>query len=120
MDTKSLLYGLIGFMVGGLLVSSVATWEGKDSDAISMNDMTKSLASKTGDDFDYAFIQYMIEHHQSAVAMAKLSDTRAKHQELKELSKNIIGAQESEIAQMNNWLEDWDYIDNPRPTHTVH
>ena len=32
MDTKALLYGLIGFILGGLLVSTVATLESKNAD----------------------------------------------------------------------------------------
>ena len=40
----------------------------------------------------------MIPHHKGAIAMAKLADTRAQHQEVKDLAAAIISAQEREIA----------------------
>jgi uncharacterized protein (DUF305 family) len=53
----------------------------------------------------------MIEHHQSAVDMAKLSADQAEHEEIKQLSEQIIEAQEREIAQMRQWQQDWGYDD---------
>lgn len=120
METKSLLYGLIGFFAGGLLVSIAATTFNKPTQreivntnspmsSMSMDDMTKDLKNKTGDDFDKAFISNMIAHHEGAVEMAKLSDKNAKHDEIKILSKNIISAQEKEINEMKQWQIDWGY-----------
>lgn len=115
MDTKALLYGLIGFFIGGLLVSVAATTfdapTNSDGD-MSMSAMTQSLEGKSGDDYDKAFIGHMIAHHQSAVEMAKLSATRAKHQEIRDLSSVIITAQEKEIAEMKQWQTDWGYTDS--------
>lgn len=51
----------------------------------------------------------MIAHHQSAVDMAKLSASRAKHDEIKTLSNDIIAAQEKEISEMKMWQTDWNY-----------
>ncbi len=76
---------------------------------MSMADMSKQLEGLTGDDYDKAFIEMMIDHHEGAVSMAKLSDTRAKHDEVKQLSKEIITAQEKEIAEMKQWQKDWGY-----------
>lgn len=114
METKPLLYGLIGFFVGGLLVSIAATTFEKpekqaDTAATSMSEMTDALRNKTGDDYDKAFINYMIEHHQSAVDMAELSAQNAKHDEVKQLSNDIIDAQKKEIDQMRQWQKDWGY-----------
>ena len=111
MQTKSLLYGLIGFFLGGLLVAIAATTFNKPEQketantnssmsSMSMGDMTADLKDKTGDDFDKAFIASMIAHHEGAVEMAKLSEKNAKHQEIKNLSSNIISAQEKEISEM--------------------
>jgi uncharacterized protein (DUF305 family) len=130
METKPLLYGLIGFFLGGLLVSIAATTFDKPSErsavndsypstSMSMEDMTASLRDKTGDDYDKAFISYMIEHHQSAVDMAKSSAKNAKHNEIKQLSDDIIIAQQKEIREMEQWQKDWGYTDNThdRDTH---
>lgn len=120
MQTKPLLYGLIGFFVGGLLVAVAATTfnkpEEKQSTAtktstssMSMDSMTADLEGKTGDEFDKAFIADMIAHHEGAVAMAKLSAANAKHDEIKTLSNDIITAQEKEISEMKQWQSDWGY-----------
>lgn len=57
--------------------------------------------------FDLQFIDTMTAHHQGAVDMAMLAETRAQHPELKELAANIIDAQEREIAKMSEWRDRW-------------
>ena len=118
MINKPLLTGIIGFILGGLLVSIVATTQTvptsnstmtHDMDDMTMANMTTSLTNKTGDSYDKAFTQEMIEHHEGAVAMAKLSASRAKHEEIKKLSEDIIAAQDKEIAEMKQWQASWGY-----------
>lgn len=119
MQTKPLLYGLIGFFLGGLLVAIAATTFNKPQEdasntnssmsSRSMDDMTANLKNKTGDEFDKAFITSMIAHHDGAVEMARLSAKNAKHGEIKGLSKNVITAQEKEIVEMKQWQMDWGY-----------
>ena len=72
-----------------------------------MEGMNASLAGKTGDDFDKAFLAEMIVHHQGAVSMAKAAQASAKHQEIKDLAGGIIAAQEKEIADMQAWQKAW-------------
>lgn len=108
METKALLYGIIGFIAGGLLVSVAATTFNKPQpEGMTMEAMVSSLKDKTGDDYDAAFIAEMIDHHQGAINMAKLSEKQANHQEIKDLSVAIITAQEQEIAEMKQWREMW-------------
>ncbi len=57
--------------------------------------------------FDQRFIEAMIPHHQSAVVMAKDALQNAEHPEIKALATAIITAQEAEIAQMQQWLQEW-------------
>lgn len=76
---------------------------------MSMSEMTEQLKNKTGDDFDKAFLEMMISHHEGAVAMAELIPSRAKHDEVKKLGEAIISAQTKEIADMKQWQQDWGY-----------
>lgn len=118
MQTKPLLYGIIGFMLGGLIVSIAATTFEKPKEQ-SM-DMAALLQGKTGDDFDEAFIAGMISHHQDAIDMAKMADKQAGHQQVKELSKNIINAQQREIDEMKRWQIDWGYSGSTGASKTEH
>ncbi len=62
----------------------------------------------TGDaPFDQRFIQAMIPHHVGAIAMAQDALQNAERQEIKDLAQAIISAQEAEIAQMRQWLQEW-------------
>lgn len=128
METKPLLFGLIGFFIGGLLVAVAATTFDKPQSvseypmmSISMDDMAAGLQNKTGDEFDKAFLSGMIVHHQGAIAMAELADRNAKHEEVKRLSREIISAQNKEIAQMRQWQTDWGYpSDTTDSMHGMH
>ncbi len=74
-----------------------------------MASMTTELEGKTGDEFDKAFIEQMIMHHQSAINMAAPGETNAERQEVKDLSKAIVVAQTKEINQMKQWQKEWGY-----------
>lgn len=101
-DKKSVIQGAHmmpdGTMMGG-------------GDHMSMEDMMTSmnaeLQGKTRDAFDQAFLSEMIVHHQGAVEMAELALANAKHQEIKDLAKTIITAQNKEIADMKTWQKSW-------------
>ena len=80
-----------------------------EGDGMTMDEMLQSLQGKTGDDFDKAFVDEMIEHHQGAIDMANLAKTNAKHQEIKDLADDIISAQTNEINLMQKWYQDWGY-----------
>ena len=119
METKPLLYGLIGFFIGGFIVSLAATTfdkpahdEAGGTHAAASSNMemsADSLLGKTGDEYDAAFISEMIAHHEGAVAMAKMSAAHAKHDEIKRLSLDIISSQAAEITQMKQWQKAWHY-----------
>lgn len=82
-----------------------------DMMSMSMGDMSRMLEGKTGDDFDKAFIEGMIPHHQGAIDMANMALISAKHGEIREMATEIITAQQREIDMMNQWLKDWGYTE---------
>lgn len=74
-----------------------------------MSRMMTNLNARSGDDFDRAFLAEMIDHHEGALEMAKQAQKRAKHQEILDLSREIIDAQTSEIEMMKGWQKTWGY-----------
>lgn len=69
---------------------------------------------------DQAFIEEMIPHHESAVAMAELATDRAKSAEVRTLAATIIKDQQREIAQMKDWYQDWYGKEVPAATGGEH
>ena len=76
---------------------------------MTMSGIVDELKGKTGDDFDKAFIEQMIPHHQGAIEMAQLASKNASHQEIKDMADDIISAQTSEIEMMQDWQKSWGY-----------
>lgn len=56
---------------------------------------------------DQQFIDMMVPHHESAVAMAEVALTRAEHAEIKNLAGAIISAQKGEITKLKDWRKAW-------------
>jgi hypothetical protein len=50
--------------------------------------------------FELQFLDTMIAHHEGAIDMAQLVQTRAGHEELKILARKIVSEQQQEISQM--------------------
>lgn len=132
MKKESIMIGIIGLLLGvvitgfaagqavnnnstgmmnmmGMDTSHNAQNVATDHSTMSMAEMNKELEGLSGDDYDKAFIEMMIAHHEGAVDMAELSAERAKHDEIKQLSQEIISAQEKEITDMKQWQLDWGY-----------
>lgn len=57
-------------------------------------------------DADAAFLEGMIPHHQQALQMAVLAQTRAESPEVRALAERIAAAQAPEILVMSDWLVD--------------
>lgn len=71
---------------------------------MSDEDMTE-LESAQGKSFDSMFLEMMIEHHQSAIEMARAELEDGESSEAKELAQDIISAQEKEISEMEEMLD---------------
>jgi uncharacterized protein (DUF305 family) len=73
----------------------------------SRNDATTSAASSVSTDFsanDVMFAQMMIPHHQQALDMSRMAETRTTNPEVLAFAKQISDAQLPEIEQMRGWL----------------
>jgi uncharacterized protein (DUF305 family) len=91
---------------GGVLVgcgSSHSSMSGMGSETSSSSDS----GSKDFDAADVAFASDMIPHHQQAVEMAELAETRASSADVKSLAAQIKAAQGPEITTMSGWLKSW-------------
>jgi uncharacterized protein (DUF305 family) len=64
--------------------------------------MAKQMVMENGKYSDEAFIDAMVPHHQGAIAMAEVALKNAEHEEIKELSRNIISSQQSEIEELKS------------------
>ena len=86
-------------------MGSMSGMSGMGSD--SSESTSPSQTSTFGDlgDGDIMFAQMMIPHHQQAVDMGTLAETRASSPEVKELAAKIKAEQAPEIEQMKSWLE---------------
>jgi uncharacterized protein (DUF305 family) len=69
--------------------------------------MMERLASLSGAEFEIAFMEMMIKHHEKAIKEGRHCLDKAYHAELRELCENIITTQSAEIAQMQTWLCQW-------------
>lgn len=58
-------------------------------------------------DFDKAFIEGMIPHHQLAIMMAQMLKSGTDRPEMLTLANNIIESQSKEITEMQGWYKSW-------------
>lgn len=66
-----------------------------------------SLDSVSDEEFDLAFIDLMIPHHQGGIVMAKEAFARVEHGELKALSQQLIDVQQQEIDRLSRFRAAW-------------
>lgn len=72
-----------------------------------MDDMNAKMAQgMTAADVDVAFVCGMIAHHQGAISMAKAELANGDDQWAKDMAQKVVDAQEQEIVDMLQWLEE--------------
>ncbi|KND47703.1 MAG: hypothetical protein AB201_02080 [Parcubacteria bacterium C7867-006] len=86
-----------GMMGGGMMSSSGMHMGGQE-------DMTVLENAK---DFDKAFLEAMIPHHQLALMMVRMLEAGSNRPEMLQLAKNITNSQSKEIQQMQAWYVQW-------------
>jgi uncharacterized protein (DUF305 family) len=109
MDIKkeSLLYGIIGLLLGMVLVGFWGAYAVNTNNRSMMGMMGVNSTRVMSGNIDQRFIEQMIPHHESAIAMAKLAKEKSQHAEIKTLADTIIAAQTAEITTMKQWYLDW-------------
>jgi uncharacterized protein (DUF305 family) len=64
--------------------------------------MAWQMVMENGKYSDKAFIDAMVPHHQGAIAMAEVALKNAEHEEIIQLSRNIISSQQAEIEELKS------------------
>jgi uncharacterized protein (DUF305 family) len=62
--------------------------------------MARQMVTENGKYSDERFIDAMVPHHQGAVEMAEVALKNAEHEEIIELSRNIVSSQQAEIEEL--------------------
>lgn len=106
--------GGVGYLIGGskehpggIKNAPLAEMPAQGQHATTPDAMVQELLSKTGISRDETFLENMITHHESAVAMAKLMVGKTERPELEQLAQDIIVSQSKEIEMMKGWLNEW-------------
>ncbi len=66
-------------------------------------------------EFDQMYIDMMIPHHQSIIAMAQAALPRLQDEQLREIAQAVIETQGAEIAQLQEYREAWYGDRTPMP-----
>ena len=71
--------------------------------------MMRALPDATPDEADRAFIEDMMTHHETAIAMARefLAGSFKKHPKAEALARAIVKTQAAEVVTLRGWLRSW-------------
>ena len=103
---------LLGIGAAAIVALAAACSSGDDMSGMDTSQtQTSTSADSTGqathNDQDIAFAQGMIPHHQQAVDMATMAAEKATNGQVKDLASRIEGAQDPEIQQLTDMLDQW-------------
>ena len=77
---------------------------GMDMDGMSQEEMMAQLDGLTGADFDQAFLEAMIAHHEGAIGMSEQQLAEGQNPDALMLAEKIIADQQTEITEMQEML----------------
>ena len=75
---------------------------GHSSMGMGSKGMAQQMVMQDGKYSDERFIDAMVPHHQGAIAMAEVALDNAEHEEIKDLSRNIVSTQQAEIEELKS------------------
>jgi uncharacterized protein (DUF305 family) len=75
---------------------------GHGSMGMGSDGMARQMVMQNGKYSDKAFINAMVPHHQGAIEMARGALENAEHEEIQEVSRNIVSTQQSEIEELKS------------------
>ena len=106
-------------MTGDEILPDPAAHEdlGLSQDEAGMHEGGAMMLENATKDFDRAFIDEMVPHHQGAIRQARIVLGDTEDGEIQDLANAIVEAQSREIEQMNEWRERW--YGNPSPAGGV-
>lgn len=108
-QNNKILYGIGGIVIGILFVSILTPMFRYDGYGMMNWGNNSAPIQRTAgvSTIDQHFIEQMIPHHDGAIAMANLAQTKATHPEIKTLAEAILEAQTKENQEMRSWYTDW-------------
>jgi uncharacterized protein (DUF305 family) len=110
--SKSLLFSLLAVLLPlaapaqdmkGMAMPSATNGGSSDAFKAANDKMMKDMDVPLTGDTDKDFVASMIPHHTGAVDMAKIELRDGKDPALKKLARDIIAAQNKEIAFLKQW-----------------
>ncbi|KQS64368.1 hypothetical protein ASG41_16670 [Modestobacter sp. Leaf380] len=99
------LASVAGALIAGSLALSACS--GGEDTAAGGSAATSIPADATFNTADVTFAQGMVPHHDQAVEMAQMTQTRSTNPQVLDLATRIEAAQGPEIDTLTGWLEDW-------------
>jgi uncharacterized protein (DUF305 family) len=75
---------------------------GHGSMGMGSDGMARQMVMQNGKYSDKAFINAMVPHHQGPIEMARVALENAEHEEIQEVSRNIVSTQQSEIEELKS------------------
>lgn len=109
-----IVIGLV--LLAGATVAIVSTQNqrmSKQTDTAAIDLASSNQAEKT-------FVEQMIPHHESAIAMASQVEAQSKNPEIKKLALDIVAAQQKEINDMRQWYRQWWQTEVPKRAADPH
>lgn len=95
MDNMDHMSGMGGMMEGMM-----------GDEPMMMMGMMAGLSDLTGTEYDIAWMEAMIDHHDDALHMSERLLRRVEHADLRDLAQNIIRAQSDEIEMMEGMIRE--------------
>lgn len=77
--------------------------------------LAMGATKSSSQNYDAQFLDKMTQHHQEGIEMAKIANSKASGQQLKDLSQKMMTDQQKEIEQMQQWRKEY-FSNVPRST----